>query len=99
METIKKKVKKRIKNFSLDLVELYAIRKNTKGFSFSKDSYLQNELESSFLFEDTKDQSEATKNLKIDMEKNFPMDRLICGDVGFGKKTGNCNKSSFQSSS
>ena len=82
---LKQKVKKRIKTLAFDLVELYAIRKNTKGFSFSKDSYLQNELESSFLFEDTKDQSEATKNLKIDMEKNFPMDRLICGDVGFGK--------------
>ena len=82
---LKQEVKKRIKLLAFDLVKLYAIRKSTKGFSFSKDSYLQNELESSFLFEDTKDQAEATKNLKIDMEKNYPMDRLICGDVGFGK--------------
>jgi len=82
---LKQKVKKRIKSLAFDLVKLYAVRKSTKGFSFSKDSYLQNELESSFLFEDTKDQAEATKNLKIDMEKDYPMDRLICGDVGFGK--------------
>jgi len=82
---LKQKVKKRIKTLAFDLVKLYAVRKSTKGFSFTQDSYLQNELESSFLFEDTKDQSEATKNLKIDMEKNYPMDRLICGDVGFGK--------------
>lgn len=82
---LKQKVKKRIKTLAFDLVKLYAVRKSTNGFSFSKDSYLQNELESSFLFEDTKDQAEATKLIKIDMEKNYPMDRLICGDVGFGK--------------
>ena len=61
------------------------LEKVQEGFSFSKDSYLQNELESSFLFEDTKDQAEATKLIKLDMEKTYPMDRLICGDVGFGK--------------
>ena len=82
---LKQKVKKRIKTLAFDLVKLYAVRKSTEGFSFSKDSYLQNELESSFLFEDTKDQAEATKLIKLDMEKTYPMDRLICGDVGFGK--------------
>ena len=82
---LKNKVKSKVKELAFDLVELYAERKNTKGFSYSKDSYLQNELESSFIFEDTIDQATSTDLIKKDMENSFPMDRLICGDVGFGK--------------
>ena len=68
-----------------DLIVLYAKRKEAKGFSFSPDSYLQHELEASFMFEDTPDQEKATADIKSDMENPIPMDRLICGDVGFGK--------------
>ena len=67
------------------MIQLYAKRKTQKGFAFSPDSYLQYELEASFIYEDTPDQSKATEALKEDMERQTPMDRLICGDVGFGK--------------
>ena len=82
---LKNNVKQKVKKLAFDLVHLYAERKLTKGFSYSQDSYLQNELESSFVFEDTIDQANATGSIKKDMENSFPMDRLICGDVGFGK--------------
>ncbi len=81
----KSSTKKKVKKIAYDLIKLYAKRKATQGFPFSKDSYLQNELEASFLFEDTPDQVTSTAAVKKDMEKPFPMDRLICGDVGFGK--------------
>lgn len=83
--TLKQKTKKRVKELAFDLIKLYAKRKAEKGFSFSTDSYLQNELEASFIYEDTPDQYKATQDVKADMEKPNPMDRLICGDVGFGK--------------
>lgn len=79
------KTKKRIKQLAFDLLKLYARRKAQKGFAFSPDSYLQRELESSFIYEDTPDQLKATEEVKADMEKPWPMDRLVCGDVGFGK--------------
>lgn len=82
---LKKKTKSRVKDIAKDLIRLYAERKAKKGFSFSPDSYLQNELEASFIYEDTPDQLKATHDVKNDMEKPYPMDRLICGDVGFGK--------------
>jgi transcription-repair coupling factor (superfamily II helicase) len=81
----KKRVKRKVKDIAADLIRLYAKRKATMGFSFSKDSFLQAELESSFIFEDTPDQAISTKDVKEDMIRPFPMDRLICGDVGFGK--------------
>ena len=81
----KEKTKGRIKKIAYDLIKLYAKRKKNKGFAFSSDSYLQNELEASFIYEDTIDQNKATNAIKEDMEKMIPMDRLICGDVGFGK--------------
>ncbi len=84
-KTKKASTKKRVKKIAFDLIQLYAKRKATQGFSFSKDSYLQTELEASFLFEDTPDQVTATSAVKKDLEKSFPMDRLVCGDVGFGK--------------
>jgi len=84
-QTIKSKTKKKVKELAFDLIKLYAKRKTEKGFAFSPDSYLQNELEASFIYEDTPDQYKATQDLKMDMEKPYPMDRLICGDVGFGK--------------
>jgi len=84
-KALKQKTKKRVKEIAFDLIELYAKRKQKIGFSFNPDSYLQWELESSFLFEDTPDQEKATKAIKRDMELNIPMDRLVCGDVGFGK--------------
>ena len=84
-KALKQKTKKRVKEIAFDLIELYAKRKQKIGFAFNPDSYLQWELESSFLFEDTPDQEKATKAIKKDMELNIPMDRLICGDVGFGK--------------
>ncbi|CAG0899176.1 unnamed protein product, partial [Darwinula stevensoni] len=84
-ENVKRKTKKKIKDIAEDLIKLYAKRKASKGFAFSPDSYLQMELESSFEFEDTPDQAKSTLDVKIDMEKQIPMDRLICGDVGFGK--------------
>lgn len=84
-QNLKRKTKKRIKDIARDLIKLYAKRKAKKGFSFSPDSYLQVEMEASFLYEDTPDQAKASEEVKADMEKNYPMDRLICGDVGFGK--------------
>lgn len=84
-ETKKRKVKSKVKDIAADLIKLYAQRKTTKGFSFSKDSFLQAELESSFIFEDTPDQARSTNDVKTDMVRTHPMDRLVCGDVGFGK--------------
>ncbi|MCH2046053.1 MAG: transcription-repair coupling factor, partial [Saprospiraceae bacterium] len=81
----KKKTKKKIKELAFDLIKLYAQRRATKGFAFPEDGYLQNELEASFIYEDTPDQAKATEAVKVDMMKPYPMDRLICGDVGFGK--------------
>ena len=81
----KEKTKTKIKKIAFDLITLYAKRKKNKGFAYSPDTYLQNELESSFIYEDTPDQNKATIAIKEDMEKQMPMDRLICGDVGFGK--------------
>jgi transcription-repair coupling factor (superfamily II helicase) len=83
--TLKQKTKKRIKELAFDLIQLYAKRKSQPGFAFSPDTYLQNELEASFMYEDTPDQLKATQAVKEDMEKDTPMDRLVCGDVGFGK--------------
>ncbi len=82
---LKSKTKKRVKDIAHDLIRLYAKRKAQKGFAFSPDTYLQHELEASFLYEDTPDQEKATLAVKKDMESAVPMDRLICGDVGFGK--------------
>ena len=84
-DRLKERTKKRIKDIARDLIKLYSKRRHEKGFSFSADSYLQHELEASFLYEDTPDQSKATQDVKHDMESNLPMDRLVCGDVGFGK--------------
>lgn len=81
----KSSTKKKVKKVAYDLIKLYAKRKATNGFAYSPDSYLQNELEASFVFEDTPDQETTTIAVKKDMEKPFPMDRLVCGDVGFGK--------------
>ena len=83
--TLKANAKRRVKDIAKDLIQLYAKRRATKGFAFSADTYLQDELESSFIFEDTPDQESATLAVKRDMEDDCPMDRLICGDVGFGK--------------
>ncbi|PIX09506.1 MAG: transcription-repair coupling factor, partial [Flavobacteriaceae bacterium CG_4_8_14_3_um_filter_34_10] len=82
---LKQKTKTRVKEIAFNLIELYAKRKLQKGFAFDPDSYLQLELESSFIYEDTPDQTTATIDVKSDMEKDQPMDRLVCGDVGFGK--------------
>lgn len=82
---LKKKTKTKIKELAFDLIQLYAKRKSQPGFAFQPDTYLQNELEASFMYEDTPDQLKATIAVKEDMESNTPMDRLICGDVGFGK--------------
>jgi transcription-repair coupling factor (superfamily II helicase) len=82
---LKQKTKKRVKEIAFNLIELYAKRRLQKGFAFAPDSYLQLELESSFIYEDTPDQTKATEDIKKDMENERPMDRLICGDVGFGK--------------
>ncbi|WP_455086183.1 CarD family transcriptional regulator, partial [Prevotella pallens] len=84
-DRLKEKAKKRIKDIARDLIKLYAKRRHEKGFSFSPDSFMQHELEASFLYEDTPDQLKATQDLKHDMESSRPMDRLVCGDVGFGK--------------
>jgi transcription-repair coupling factor (superfamily II helicase) len=84
-QNTKSKTKKRIKELAFDLVDLYAKRKTTHGFGFSADSYLNQELEASFMYEDTPDQLKTTEEVKRDMEKPYPMDRLVCGDVGFGK--------------
>ena len=84
-DRLKEKTKKHIKDIARDLIKLYAQRRHEKGYAFSGDSYLQHELEASFLYEDTPDQSKATQDVKADMESQRPMDRLVCGDVGFGK--------------
>lgn len=82
---LKNKTKKKVKDIAAELIKLYAQRKLAPGFAFNKDTYLQDELEASFMYEDTPDQMKATADVKADMEKPHPMDRLICGDVGFGK--------------
>ncbi|MBR5038527.1 MAG: transcription-repair coupling factor, partial [Prevotella sp.] len=82
---MKERTKTKIKDIARDLIKLYATRRHQKGFAFSADSFLQHELEASFLYEDTPDQLKATNDVKADMESNRPMDRLVCGDVGFGK--------------
>jgi transcription-repair coupling factor (superfamily II helicase) len=82
---LKQKTKARVKHIAFNLIQLYAKRKLEKGFRFAPDSYLQNELESSFIYEDTPDQIKSTAEVKADMESDRPMDRLVCGDVGFGK--------------
>ena len=84
-ERLKERTKSKIKDIARDLILLYAKRRKERGFAFSHDSYLQHELEASFLYEDTPDQLKATNDVKADMEKARPMDRLVCGDVGFGK--------------
>ena len=84
-DKLKDKAKKRIKDIARDLIKLYAQRRREKGFAFSADNYLQHTLEASFLYEDTPDQNKATQEVKKDMESGRPMDRLVCGDVGFGK--------------
>ena len=84
-QRLRQSTKNKIKDIAKDLISLYAKRKTTNGFRFSPDTYLQNELEASFIFEDTPDQYTATNDVKTDMESLHPMDRLICGDVGFGK--------------
>ncbi len=83
--TLKQKTKKKVKDIARDLILLYAKRKAQKGFAFTPDTYLQNELEASFIYEDTPDQEKSTADVKRDMEQPHPMDRLVCGDVGFGK--------------
>ena len=84
-EKMKEKTKKKVKDIARDLILLYSQRKQEKGFSYSPDSFMQHELEASFIYEDTPDQMKATSEVKEDMESTRPMDRLICGDVGFGK--------------
>ena len=84
-ERLKERTKKHIKDIARDLIKLYAARRHQRGFAFSHDTYLQHELEASFLYEDTPDQLKATQDVKADMEMQKPMDRLVCGDVGFGK--------------
>ena len=84
-KSLKRKTKRQVKDIAKELIKLYAKRKASKGFGCEPDGYLQNELEASFIYEDTPDQLQATIDVKADMEKEYPMDRLICGDVGFGK--------------
>ncbi len=84
-QKLKQKTKSKVKDIAGELIQLYARRREQKGFAFSPDTYLQRELESSFIYEDTPDQEKATSDFKSGMEAEFPMDRLICGDVGFGK--------------
>ncbi len=84
-KTLKEKTKSRVKHIAFNLITLYAKRKSEKGYQFHPDSYMQHELEASFIYEDTPDQSTATADIKADMESERPMDRLVCGDVGFGK--------------
>ena len=84
-EKLKEKTKTKIKDIARDLIKLYAQRKEEKGYAYTPDSFMQHELEASFIYEDTPDQLKATQDVKADMEKERPMDRLICGDVGFGK--------------
>lgn len=84
-DRMKERTKKKIKDIARDLILLYSQRREEKGFAFSRDSFMQHELEASFLYEDTPDQLKATQDVKADMERQRPMDRLVCGDVGFGK--------------
>ncbi|MGB3870845.1 MAG: transcription-repair coupling factor [Flavobacteriales bacterium] len=84
-KNLKEKTKAKVKALAFDLIKLYAKRKSNPGFAFQPDSYLQHELEASFIYEDTPDQEKATADVKRDMERSVPMDRLVCGDVGFGK--------------
>ena len=84
-QKLKSKTKRKVKQIAYDLIKLYAKRKASKGHAFAPDNYLQTELEASFMYEDTPDQNKATQDVKADMESETPMDRLICGDVGFGK--------------
>lgn len=84
-EKLKERTKKKIKNIARDLIKLYSQRRGEKGFAYSPDSFMQRELEASFIYEDTPDQSKSTADVKQDMERDVPMDRLVCGDVGFGK--------------
>jgi len=84
-EKLKKTTKKKVKDIARDLIDLYALRKSKVGYAFSPDNYLQNDLEASFVYEDTPDQVKSTAEVKKDMEAEYPMDRLVCGDVGFGK--------------
>ena len=84
-ERMKERTKKKIKDIARDLIKLYAARRRQRGFAYSPDSYMQHELEASFMYEDTPDQLRATNEVKADMERARPMDRLVCGDVGFGK--------------
>jgi transcription-repair coupling factor (superfamily II helicase) len=84
-ERVKERTKTKIKDIARDLINLYASRQQERGFAFSKDTYLQTELEASFMYEDTPDQVKATRDVKADMQSERPMDRLVCGDVGFGK--------------
>ncbi|MDC6350333.1 transcription-repair coupling factor [Zeaxanthinibacter sp. PT1] len=84
-KNLKQKTKSRVKKIAFDLIQVYAKRRLEKGFQYHPDSYLQHELEASFIYEDTPDQSKATEDIKSDMESQRPMDRLVCGDVGFGK--------------
>ena len=84
-QKLKDRTKSKVKDIARDLINLYARRKEEQGFTFSPDSYLQNELEASFIYEDTPDQTKTTQAVKQDMERSIPMDRLVCGDVGFGK--------------
>ena len=87
-QSLKASTKSKVKDIAKDLIQLYAKRKSSKGFAYSPDSYLQQELESSFMYEDTPDQEKAVQAVKRDMEDDCPMDRLVCGDVGFGKTEG-----------
>jgi transcription-repair coupling factor (superfamily II helicase) len=84
-KTLKEKTKSRVKHIAFNLIQLYAKRKTEKGYQYKPDSYMQHELEASFIYEDTPDQTTATADIKADMESERPMDRLVCGDVGFGK--------------
>ncbi|WP_421150398.1 transcription-repair coupling factor [Seonamhaeicola sp. NFXS20] len=84
-KNLKQKTKARVKHVAFNLIKLYAKRKTKKGYQYNPDSYMQHELEASFIYEDTPDQSTATADIKADMESERPMDRLVCGDVGFGK--------------
>ncbi|MBR0195534.1 MAG: transcription-repair coupling factor [Paludibacteraceae bacterium] len=84
-ERLKERAKEKVKDIARDLIRLYATRKQQKGFAYSPDGYMQHELEASFLYEDTPDQAKATADIKRDLESPMPMDRLVCGDVGFGK--------------
>lgn len=84
-QKLKNQTKSKVKDIARELIDLYSKRKDARGFAFSPDSYLQHELEASFMYEDTPDQTKATAAIKSDMERPYPMDRLVCGDVGFGK--------------